>query len=572
MFTKNRFLSDNNLSILYRLSIVVLLSLIISVNVILGVFGDLDHDHHLNQIPLSFPILTSSFLNDSTPSVTEHDSSPLRVAIIGGGPGGTSISYFLSKLANISGNQLETHLFDKADYLGGRAKVIYPFEEPDRYPPIEAGASIFVKANRHLFKAVDQFNLTIDSFDDPSLKELAIWDGTEFAFRETGRSWVDKIKLMWRYGKAPLQLDSITTKTTTRFESIYSSEFNSKGPFDNLDDWAIATGLSDLLTVTASYNLVEQEGINVQAVNELVASATRCNYGQDVSTIHALGALVSLAGSEGYSIKGGNRQIYENFATRSGAKLHLSRQVTSISRVKGSQERGETPISKFVLGSRRTNNRSVGSHEQELDNDLPFDVVVLAAPFHQTRFDRLDVGRLNSIPDQPFVHLHVTLLVTNLTSPSAKLFGGAENERAPRSIYSTMMRNVLGAGKRPIFNSLNYIRNIGKREGVIGDMNVVKIFSEGEMSDETLGELFKSSENILWLKRIEWDSYPILNPLKSKSSFTPTKLADSFYYLNGFESLISTMETQTVSAWNVANLITRDRWNFKANQTWFEMV
>ena len=38
---------------------------------------------------------------------------------------------------------------------------------------------------------------------------------------------------------------------------------------------------------------------NTRFANEVVEAATRVNYGQDIDSIHALGALVSMAGSNG---------------------------------------------------------------------------------------------------------------------------------------------------------------------------------------------------------------------------------------------------------------------------------
>lgn len=47
---------------------------------------------------------------------------------------------------------------------------------------MELGASIFVKANKNLYRASEEFNLSLIDFEGET-GELGIWDGTEFRFR-----------------------------------------------------------------------------------------------------------------------------------------------------------------------------------------------------------------------------------------------------------------------------------------------------------------------------------------------------------------------------------------------------
>merc|ERR1711939_744854 len=58
-----------------------------------------------------------------------------RVAIIGGGAGGTSAAYFLKHLADYgdgaSSLACDVDLFEANDYLGGRSTTIQPFEASD---------------------------------------------------------------------------------------------------------------------------------------------------------------------------------------------------------------------------------------------------------------------------------------------------------------------------------------------------------------------------------------------------------------------------------------------------------
>lgn len=47
---------------------------------------------------------------------------------------------------------------------------------------MELGASIFVKANRNLFRATEEFNLSLADLGGQE-GEMGIWDGAEFRFR-----------------------------------------------------------------------------------------------------------------------------------------------------------------------------------------------------------------------------------------------------------------------------------------------------------------------------------------------------------------------------------------------------
>jgi hypothetical protein len=51
--------------------------------------------------------------------------------------------------------------------------VVYPYSNSS-LPPLELGASIFVPANKNLWRAAEEFNLTReDNVDD----DVGIWDG-----------------------------------------------------------------------------------------------------------------------------------------------------------------------------------------------------------------------------------------------------------------------------------------------------------------------------------------------------------------------------------------------------------
>ena len=62
--------------------------------------------------------------------------------------------------------------------------VVYPYNDTT-YNPIELGASIFVGANKNLWRATDEFGLKRRSFDDGD-DSVAFWDGESVLFSVGG--------------------------------------------------------------------------------------------------------------------------------------------------------------------------------------------------------------------------------------------------------------------------------------------------------------------------------------------------------------------------------------------------
>jgi len=111
----------------------------------------------------------------------------------------------------------------------------------------------------------------------------------------------------------------------------------------------------------------------------------------------------------------------------------------------------------------------------------------------------------------------------------------------------TTYEGVRQGGKEPEFNSLSYHGMVREGEWAI------KIFSDHLITDEWLEEVFEGQ--VGWVYRKEWDAYPRLLPT---TTFPPVKLDRGFYYVNAFEPVMSTMETETISARNAVDLLLND--------------
>jgi prenylcysteine oxidase / farnesylcysteine lyase len=73
------------------------------------------------NFPFSFSNLFSSTIEPT--SITTHSEdipSPIRIAIIGAGAGGSSAAFWLSKARTRLGVNFEIDVYESRDYIGGR--------------------------------------------------------------------------------------------------------------------------------------------------------------------------------------------------------------------------------------------------------------------------------------------------------------------------------------------------------------------------------------------------------------------------------------------------------------------
>jgi prenylcysteine oxidase/farnesylcysteine lyase len=104
------------------------------------------------------------------------------------------------------------------------------------------------------------------------------------------------------------------------------------------------------------------------------------------------------------------------------------------------------------------------------------------------------------IPEQPYVHLHVTLLTTTAPNPNPVYFGMPAGSKVPRVMLTTKERSNSSAP--PEFNSLTYHELTGEEEWA------VKILSDHRISDEWLDNMFQGQ--VKWVTRKEVSRQPIL--------------------------------------------------------------
>lgn len=144
------------------------------------------------QLPFKVPFFQST--------VPPEDDEPVRgtpkIAIIGAGAAGSSAAFWISKAQERFGVDVEVDVYEKTSRVGGSgwplfiifipavcdptfigSLTVYPHGN-DTFEPVELGASIFVKANKNLWRAAQEFNLTLRDLSKED-NDLGIWDGEQ---------------------------------------------------------------------------------------------------------------------------------------------------------------------------------------------------------------------------------------------------------------------------------------------------------------------------------------------------------------------------------------------------------
>ncbi|PPQ71842.1 hypothetical protein CVT25_006360 [Psilocybe cyanescens] len=475
---------------------------------------------HAFQLPFQ---LQKFFTASNIAAQVEQPLIPFtpRIAIIGAGAAGSSAAFWISKAKERFGVDVDIDVYESNAYIGGRSTTVYPYNNKS-LPELELGASIFVEANKNLWRASDEFNLTRRKFEDQDYA-TGIWDGQELLLSFSG-SWWDTAKLLWRYGfLSPRRAETFVRNMIDRFLVFYSPD---TPKWDSITTLASTLGWTALTNQTTAEYLIAQ-GVSEKYTNEVVEAATRVNYGQNVDYIHALEGACAMAGTGASGIVGGNFQVFEKFLNYSGANVHLNTSVSSILPSSSSSQLWSVKSGRGIV------------HYQ---------AVIVAAPFQSTGIT-FPLTISDQVSEVPYVHLHVTLLTTSSPFPNPAYFGLQPNSEIPRMMLTTY-QGARAGGRKPEFNSLSYHGEVGNGEWV------VKIFSEEEISDEWLTNMFQGQ--VGWVLRKTWDAYPKLPPT---SSFPPIKLDRGLYYVNSFEPFISTMETETISSRNVVDLMLNDEFN-----------
>jgi hypothetical protein len=238
--------------------------------------------------------------------------------------------------------------------------------------------------------------------------------------------------------------------------------------------------------------------------------------------MNAFADLVSLAGAglvgSTYSVAEGNSKVLIAAAEASATLIHKN-----------------VIVDKIISRSNEVQISYKSSHQESLvRGSANFDLVILAAPFQSSKVN-VFAGSIAPIPNlKKYVKTFVTFVEGIV---DCKYFGISQCNHLPGTIVSL-------EGSSLPFRSLAV-------HGITSTKRYVyKLFSDLELSDETLSEIF-SSHNVNSTLRYVHHAYPYLHPSNSWPSF---RLTPNVFYLNAMETAVSCIECELVAANNVALL------------------
>ncbi|CAE6428428.1 unnamed protein product [Rhizoctonia solani] len=464
-------------------------------------------------------VLSAALVLGSSLLFHEISAASSKVAIIGAGAGGSSAAYWLrhAKQRAVPGTDIEITIFEQENRVGGRCATVHPYGEPS-YPPIETGAAIFTGGNRNMIRAASEFGLDLTTFGS-AINGTGVWNGSQFVQRTTNNATADQVVSNQRYQDGPSKTGALIAPYLSSFAKSYTPSFPK---FATIEDYSSALSYTTLSTVTLKSYLT-QGGVNLNWINDFMAASTRFNYAQNVSKIHGVAGMASLASGSSYSIKTGNFKVFEQFIARSGASLRLGTTVKSITKV----------------GPKYLVETSAGEEQ--------YDAVIVAAPLPLTKIKFTDTAtKPSSFAKVNYVHLHSTALTTTAPSLLSSYFQVDSSSPLPGTILTTGEY-----GSTPDFTGLRYQSTI-VRNGKIE--YVVKIYSLEKISNSKLDKLF-GKNTVKWVHRQEWDAYPYF---PTRSDFPPVKIDAKLYYVNAMEPLFSTMETEIISSRNIVDILSKE--------------
>ena len=156
----------------------------------------------------------------------------------------------------------------------------------------------------------------------------------------------------------------------------------------------------------------------------------------------------------------------------------------------------------------------------------------------------------NEITNVDYVRQHVTLFTTNATHLSSTYMKVA----LPMSLWVT--RYLERQNSTQDLNLDVDLISVSKTVSPQKEL-LVKLFSPNYLDDSKLARIVDGRANVGWVYRKIWHAYPRAPPINA-TRFPLINPDQGFYYVNAFESFISTMETECVAAHNAIRLLLGD--------------
>ena len=458
---------------------------------------------------LASPIF-SSVTTDEFDDV--KDATP-KIAIIGGGIGGTSTAFFIKKALPRS----QVDVFEKGD-VGGRLRTTKIAGRE-----YEVGGSVIHPKNEYMTNFLEVCNLT-KATRGPS-KKTSIYHHGELVVELSDWSSWSTIQLLWRYGFISLlRLRGFVHDMLWHFKQVYPKLDHGQtynNALDLLNDMYPSSSYPSLLTESL-HSALKHAGINELLINELGRIATRVNYGQLPEAIHAFVGSVAIAGTQGelWAVKGGNYRIPECLLEVSNARK----------------------IEKLVKKVEK------GSEGGYLVDGEKYDMVVIASPQTSDEPSRLDLGSL---------------------APKNG-FEGSYHRTVANIVHGTLRKSVFTSQENFILDADSNVISVAslvptdydpsKDADINALPSVYKVFSKQPLSDQELNRIFDKPADLfingertkLEVQVFDWQAYPEYSVGQPMQDFV---LGEGLFYLNAIEKAASAMEMSSLAGRNVANLV-----------------
>jgi len=439
------------------------------------------------------------------------DSKGPKVGIVGAGIGGTSASYFLSRLVP----EAVITVFEKGK-VGGRLATV---EVNGRL--YESGGAIIHDANKYMVDYLDLCGL--ERRDTPADERFSLHKSGKIVFQEWGYSLVDKARMAWKYGLTSLlRLETFFSDVLAKFLGIYK-KLDSGVQYGTVTEIleAMDTDMVDLTSQSLKNKLIQLDLSN-EVIEQLVTVATRFNYGQMPDHVHAFVGAVGLIGFDKklWAVEGGNFRVAE-------CALNMSR--ASLVRAEVSEVRKSDSNDKFVV-----------KYSSEQSSDIledEFDVVIVAAPLTQ------DKTSIVTPPNNVFpgnYHTTVATVVSGNLLPDGIGYYGDSNAVTPNNFYLSDNYPMWSVEKlTPVDYSSTLDHSLPP---------VYKLFSSHPLSSSELAKMFSNIESASVTNWLAYPSYTVSDDL------TNFQILPGLFYTSRIEWAASAMEMSVIAAKNVANM------------------
>ncbi|XP_062065590.1 prenylcysteine oxidase 1 [Lepus europaeus] len=462
------------------------------------------------------------------PGNAELRAPPDKIAIVGGGIGGTSAAYYLRQKF---GKDVKIDVFERGE-VGGRLATLNVQDQE-----YEAGGSVIHPLNLHMKRFVKDLGL---SAVQVSSGLVGVFDGEALVFEESSWFIINMIKLIWRYGFQSLRMHMWVEDLLDKFMRIYRYQSHDYA-FSSVEKLLHALGGDDFVG-SLNRTLLEtlqKAGFSEKFLQELVAPVMRTNYGQNLD-INAFVGAVSMACTDSglWAVEGGNKLVCSGLLRASKSNL-ISGSVMSIEEKTRTKQTGN-PTKMYEV---------VYQTGSETHSDF-YDIILVATPLNR---NMANVTFLNFDPPIEEFHQYYQPIVTTLVKGelNSTFFSSRAKDKFGLSTVVTMDNLDLFINSIGITSS---VRNKDDPQPSTDGTHVWKIFSRETLTKAQILKLFLSYD---YAVKKSWLACPQYKPPEKCPSII---LHDRLYYLNGIECAASAMEMSAIAAHNAA-LLAYHRWN-----------